>query len=119
MPFYKELGNQGMSAEDIPVIAFSVGEEELSGFDTGPLVGHLAAFCYTPPPLTTLIFVFAGRETLIFHTDSSCSRTTFPREVGTSSPFEDWPEISDPPRWADFGKFSKKSSFAKTTFCAR
>lgn len=46
VPFYKELGNQGVSAEDIPVIAFSVGEEELSGFDTGPLVGHLAAWNY-------------------------------------------------------------------------
>jgi urea transport system substrate-binding protein len=46
VPFYKELANQGMSAEDIPVIAFSVGEEELSGFDTGPLVGHLAAWNY-------------------------------------------------------------------------
>ncbi len=46
VPFYKELGNQGMSAEDIPVVAFSVGEEELSGFDTGPLVGHLAAWNY-------------------------------------------------------------------------
>lgn len=46
IPFYKELGNQGISAEDIPVIAFSVGEEELSGLDTGPLVGHLAAWNY-------------------------------------------------------------------------
>ena len=46
VPFYKELGNQGVSAEDIPVIAFSVGEEELSGFDTEPLVGHLAAWNY-------------------------------------------------------------------------
>ena len=46
VPFYKELGNQGVSAEDIPVIAFSVGEEELSGFDTSPLVGHLAAWNY-------------------------------------------------------------------------
>ena len=46
IPFYKELGNQGISAEDIPVIAFSVGEEELSGFDTTPLVGHLAAWNY-------------------------------------------------------------------------
>lgn len=46
VPFYKELGNQGISAEDIPVIAFSVGEEELSGIDTGPLVGHLAAWNY-------------------------------------------------------------------------
>src|SRR5690606_36138515 len=39
VPFYKELANQGISAEDIPVVAFSVGEEELSGIDTGPLVG--------------------------------------------------------------------------------
>jgi urea transport system substrate-binding protein len=46
VPFYKELGNQGVSAEDIPVIAFSVGEEELSGLDTKPLVGHLAAWNY-------------------------------------------------------------------------
>ncbi len=46
VPFYKELGNQGISAEDIPVIAFSVGEEELSGLDTKPLVGHLAAWNY-------------------------------------------------------------------------
>ncbi|MGH1440036.1 MAG: urea ABC transporter substrate-binding protein [Cellvibrionaceae bacterium] len=46
VPFYKELGNQGVSAEDIPVVAFSVGEEELSGFDTKPLLGHLAAWNY-------------------------------------------------------------------------
>lgn len=46
VPFYKELGNQGVSAENIPVIAFSVGEEELSGIDTKPLVGHLAAWNY-------------------------------------------------------------------------
>ncbi|CAA0118378.1 Aliphatic amidase expression-regulating protein [BD1-7 clade bacterium] len=46
VPFYKELSNQGVSAEDIPVVAFSVGEEELSGFDTKPLVGHLAAWNY-------------------------------------------------------------------------
>lgn len=46
VPFYKELANQGVSAEDIPVVAFSVGEEELSGLDTAPLVGHLAAWNY-------------------------------------------------------------------------
>ena len=46
VPFYKELGNQGVSAEDIPVVAFSVGEEELAGLDTTPLVGHLAAWNY-------------------------------------------------------------------------
>jgi urea transport system substrate-binding protein len=46
VPFYKELGNQGVKATDIPVVAFSVGEEELAGVDTKPLVGHLAAWNY-------------------------------------------------------------------------
>ena len=46
VPFYKELGNQGIKATDIPVVAFSVGEEELAGMDTKPLVGHLAAWNY-------------------------------------------------------------------------
>jgi urea transport system substrate-binding protein len=46
VPFYKELGNKGIKATDIPVIAFSVGEEELAGLDTKPLVGHLAAWNY-------------------------------------------------------------------------
>src|SRR5579872_5031850 len=46
VPFYKELANQGIKASDIPVIAFSVGEEELSGIDTKNLVGHLAAWNY-------------------------------------------------------------------------
>ena len=46
VPFYKELGNQGIKAQDIPVVAFSVGEEELAGIDTKPLLGHLAAWNY-------------------------------------------------------------------------
>jgi len=46
VPFYKELGNQGIKAENIPVVAFSVGEEELRGIDVKPLVGHLAAWNY-------------------------------------------------------------------------
>ncbi len=46
VPFYKELASQGISAKDIPVVAFSVGEEELTGIDTKPLVGHLAAWNY-------------------------------------------------------------------------
>jgi len=46
VPFYKELGDQGIKATDIPVVAFSVGEEELAGLDTKPLVGHLAAWNY-------------------------------------------------------------------------
>ncbi|WP_232816575.1 urea ABC transporter substrate-binding protein [Paracoccus zhejiangensis] len=44
--FYKELAAAGVSADDIPVMAFSVGEEELSGLDTANLVGHLAAWNY-------------------------------------------------------------------------
>jgi urea transport system substrate-binding protein len=46
VPFYKELGNAGLKATDVPVVAFSVGEEELRGVDTRPLVGHLAAWNY-------------------------------------------------------------------------
>src|SRR5512134_3368442 len=46
VPFYKELGNQGLKATNVPVVAFSVGEEELRGVDTKPLVGHLAAWNY-------------------------------------------------------------------------
>ncbi|RZL33174.1 MAG: urea ABC transporter substrate-binding protein [Rubrivivax sp.] len=46
VPFYKELGNQGLKATDVPVVAFSVGEEELRGVDTKPLQGHLAAWNY-------------------------------------------------------------------------
>jgi urea transport system substrate-binding protein len=46
VPFYKELANQGLKATDVPVVAFSVGEEELRGIDTKPLVGHLAAWNY-------------------------------------------------------------------------
>lgn len=46
VPFYKELANQGIKATEVPVVAFSVGEEELRGIDTKPLVGHLAAWNY-------------------------------------------------------------------------
>jgi urea transport system substrate-binding protein len=46
VPFYKELGNAGLKATDVPVVAFSVGEEEIRGVDTKPLVGHLAAWNY-------------------------------------------------------------------------
>jgi urea transport system substrate-binding protein len=53
VPFYKELGNQGIKAIDIPVVAFSVGEEELAGLDTKPLVGHLAAWNYFESIKTT------------------------------------------------------------------
>lgn len=46
VPFYKELANKGVKATDIPVVAFSVGEEELAGLDTKNLIGHLAAWNY-------------------------------------------------------------------------
>ena len=46
VPFYKELGNAGLKATDVPVVAFSVGEEELRGIDTKPLLGQLAAWNY-------------------------------------------------------------------------
>ena len=46
VPFYKELANQGLEATEVPVVAFSVGEEELRGIDTKPLVGNLAAWNY-------------------------------------------------------------------------
>ena len=61
VPFYKELGNQGVSSLDIPVVAFSVGEEELSGIDTGPLVGHLAAWNYFMSVPTEANDEFIGR----------------------------------------------------------
>jgi len=48
VPFYKELGNAGLKAKDVPVVAFSVGEEELRGIDAKPLVGHLAAVVLQP-----------------------------------------------------------------------
>ena len=61
VPFYKELGNQGIKAEDIPVVAFSVGEEELSGMDTAPLVGHLAAWNYFESVDTPINHTFIDR----------------------------------------------------------
>src|SRR6201982_746276 len=65
VPFYKELGNQGLKATDVPVVAFSVGEDELRGVDTKPLVGHLASWDYfisiTPP--ATEVFKKRGAGT--------------------------------------------------------
>ncbi|MGH7180788.1 MAG: transporter substrate-binding protein, partial [Nitrospiraceae bacterium] len=46
VPFYKEFANQGLRAEDAPIIAFSVAEDELRGMDTSSLVGHLATWNY-------------------------------------------------------------------------
>jgi len=58
VPFYKELANQGIDAQDIPVVAFSVGEQELAGIDTEPLVGHLAAWNYFMSAETDINFDF-------------------------------------------------------------
>ena len=46
VPFYKEFANQGLTADDVPIMAFSVAEDELRGMDTSALVGHLAAWNY-------------------------------------------------------------------------
>jgi len=61
VPFYKELGNQGVKATDIPVVAFSVGEEELAGIDTKPLLGHLAAWNYFQSIDTPINKEFIGK----------------------------------------------------------
>ena len=61
VPFYKELANQGIAAEDIPVLAFSVGEEELAGIDTTALVGHLAAWNYFQSVDSALNEAFVSR----------------------------------------------------------
>jgi urea transport system substrate-binding protein len=61
VPFYKELGNQGIQAKDIPSVAFSVGEEELAGIDTKPLVGHLAAWNYFQSIDTPINKEFIGK----------------------------------------------------------
>lgn len=44
--FYKMLTESGINADVLPVMAFSVGENELKGMDTGPLVGHFASWNY-------------------------------------------------------------------------
>jgi urea transport system substrate-binding protein len=74
VPFYKELANQGIAAEDIPVVAFSVGEEELAGIDTAPLVGHLAAWNYfmsVDDPLNSKVIgkwhAFIGNDKRVFN----------------------------------------------------
>ena len=46
VPFYKEFANQGLSAADCPIMAFSVAEDELRAMDVPPLVGHLACWNY-------------------------------------------------------------------------
>jgi urea transport system substrate-binding protein len=44
--FYNELANAGITANQIPVVAVSVGEDELRGLDPAKVKGHLAAWNY-------------------------------------------------------------------------
>ena len=89
VPFYKELGNAGLKAKDVPVVAFSVGEEELRGVDTKPLVGHLAAWNYfmsiKNPDNTAFIKKFsAGGKTAVVSTINGDSNVPFYKELGNA-----------------------------------
>ena len=84
VPFYKELANQGISAEDIPVVAFSVGEEELSGVDTAPLVGHLAAWNYFMSVPSDANDKFIGAVAQV-HQEPEAGRRTIPWKRTTSA----------------------------------
>jgi branched-chain amino acid transport system substrate-binding protein/urea transport system substrate-binding protein len=84
VPFYKELANQGVKASDIPVIAFSVGEEELAGLDTKPLVGHLAAWSYFESVNTPENKAFIAKWHEYMH-DISASPTTRCRPTSSST----------------------------------
>ena len=77
IPFYKELGNQGVSAEDIPVVAFSVGEEELSGIDTKPLVGHMAAWNYFMSEDSTKNAAFIEKMASIYQGSETCDKRSY------------------------------------------
>ncbi len=44
--FYNELANVGITADKIPVVAVSVGEDELRNLDPAKVKGHLAAWNY-------------------------------------------------------------------------
>ncbi|MCZ6875812.1 MAG: urea ABC transporter substrate-binding protein, partial [bacterium] len=46
VPFFKELANQGITADSCPVISFSFAEVELQTLDVKPLAGHLASWNY-------------------------------------------------------------------------
>ena len=85
VPFYKELANQGLKAEDIPVVAFSVGEEELAGLDTAPLVGHLAAWNYFMSVDTPENDGLHRRVAQVSSATTSASRTTRWRRTTSAS----------------------------------
>jgi urea transport system substrate-binding protein len=44
--FYQELASRGITAEQLPVVATSVGEDELRGLLPADVQGHLAAWSY-------------------------------------------------------------------------
>jgi urea transport system substrate-binding protein len=46
VPFFKELANQGVTADTCPSISFSFAEVELQSLDVKPLAGHLASWNY-------------------------------------------------------------------------
>ena len=46
VPFFKELANQGLTADNCPSISFSFAEVELQTLDVKPLAGHLASWNY-------------------------------------------------------------------------
>jgi urea transport system substrate-binding protein len=46
VPFFKELANQGLTADVCPVVSFSFAEVELQTLDVKPLEGHLASWNY-------------------------------------------------------------------------
>ena len=99
VPFYKELANQGIKAEDIPVIAFSVGEEELAGIDTAPLVGHLAAWNYFQSIKSK------GNKTFVKNFKTYCKKNKLP---GGSKRVTD-----DPIEAAYFGVYVWKAAVEK------
>ncbi|MDT8896221.1 urea ABC transporter substrate-binding protein [Halomonas sp. I1] len=79
VPFYRELGNQGIEAADIPVVAFSVGEQELTGIDTAPLLGHMAAWNYFMSVDTDANYDFI--DAWIEHTGDEMAVTNDPMEA--------------------------------------
>jgi len=112
VPFYKELSNQGIKASDIPVVAFSVGEQELSGIDTKNLVGHLAAWNYFESVDTPANEKFikawkaytknpkAGSHLYRFqHVGQGCGKGQEHQGFqGTEG--HAWHEVSEPDRWS-------------------
>jgi urea transport system substrate-binding protein len=51
--FYRELARQGIAANDVPVMAFSIGEAELETLPVKAMEGHLVAWNYLQSLTTT------------------------------------------------------------------